>query len=1101
MRIVTSIDPLATEAWLAEHLLERPSRAGGLPAPALVLVPTHVLLGHLQRRLLARTPALVGVWFHTWRSLARAALRAAFRPTPDLLAASTLEELFSETLSTLGHPLRRGARRACLATCVELRNAGITADELRRLQGSSAPSRELLVDAYEDWTRRLDLEFVEGASDAAGIVRAAIPEVDGLLRHLGVESAIAYGAWDLIGVHLELLRAIDAQVETSLVVPTGTEGTAFSFARTALERVQPARELWTCLPPSAERAGWCERVGVVGQSGQRADSVEASGAPTLERQHTQGREAELEAAALRALALLSESTAKGGEGAAGDADRSPLRPEEVAIVARNLRPWAETIEPVLERVGLPYTSTARPPLTRDREVRALLSLLRALETRLERRAVFSLLRQAMPKFLEGLVERGDIRRWDDTARRLRIFDGLESWSEVPARAQRADNRKRPARDASLRRLVFVCEQLEQRRARLEAARDSGTEAMLLASLAREGGYESEALESLLEAWRQQRETLARQAPRQNSQRVSRTASQSSVEQLTRLAEEGRIESSAHSPEGVRILGLQDARGLHHRVVLWIGFQGGTFPASSRADTWLSDTDCRTLSALTGKPLASSLSRPDEERLLLATTLAATGERLVLSWQRADEDGKKVSRSSLLREVARAFLGRAEARAIDSDAIDSERIPTHPTERAQHLATSPRFGLLPRSEALAATASAGPKAADGAIDALLPNLESVDRAELEACFRQSIREVRVIESKSGVSGPSDGRTGIPWMSAATLYPTHIEMLASCPQRFFLRRVLGARPLGEEPRRQELRSRVFGNAVHTALEDIYGLLAESGALYQEEEPRVDVDRALDLVASNLPAIWSRRLREQVGPAWKRQESLLELLTPPWLAGLRRYIEGDLMRLLELPVEALAFEEEVSARIETSPDRQVRLSGRIDRLTKGGGRVSIEDYKTGASVEKKAEVVEILRGSSLQLPLYRELVASQEGLEADNIDSRFVALRPGILAEHPLDTKVDWRQGFLETVDTVLRLLEVGNFPLGKKTIAPCRWCDWAPTCRKDHVPTLARRDSCPDLADFRDNWRKSKKAMSLAALRAKDDEAPPTGGDETEGGGRP
>src|SRR4029453_13374414 len=90
-------------------------------------------------------------------------------------------------------------------------------------------------------------------------------------------------------------------------------------------------------------------------------------------------------------------------------------------------------------------------------------------------------------------------------------------------------------------------------------------------------------------------------------------------------------------------------------------------------------------------------------LLLAISLASARERIIVSFQRADDDGKKAGRSSVLRELARVFTGRADAR-IFLDSVDC--VPAHPALQGLHLASSPSFQIPPASTAAIAAAAAG-----------------------------------------------------------------------------------------------------------------------------------------------------------------------------------------------------------------------------------------------------------------------------------------------------------------------------------------------------------------------------------------------------------
>ena len=131
--------------------------------------------------------------------------------------------------------------------------------------------------------------------------------------------------------------------------------------------------------------------------------------------YTQGTQAELRAAVLRALAL------HGREG---------IPWNEIAIVARSLEPYAPFLQHTFESLGVPFATSASLPLGRAPGVRTFLGLLRVYSRDFERGAVIAILRHGGLR-LEGEPPTPvDIDRWDRWSRQCRIVRGLSQWREL-----------------------------------------------------------------------------------------------------------------------------------------------------------------------------------------------------------------------------------------------------------------------------------------------------------------------------------------------------------------------------------------------------------------------------------------------------------------------------------------------------------------------------------------------------------------------------------------------------------------------------------------------------------------------------------------------
>jgi RecB family exonuclease len=528
-----------------------------------------------------------------------------------------------------------------------------------------------------------------------------------------------------------------------------------------------------------------------------------------------------------------------------------------------------------------------------------------------------------------------------------------------------------------------------------------------------------------------------------------------------------------------------ARGLHHRVVIWLGFHGRLFPRQAAADPYLPDGARARLAAGARKPLAGKLESGDEERLLLALTLASARERLVLSFQRSDDRSGRLARSSALREVARAFTGKPDPEAILGAGFP-DHVPAHPGQRALHLASSPRLGLLPPGEAVAGAAVAA-RQGTAAARALLAALDCRD-GHLDA----TLSAVEAIESFAPGRGLFDGRTDRGLEASRRLSPSAVERLARCPLSFFLRYELRLKELEEEAEPHRVEKWLLGKAAHAALAATYARLDREGWFQGTRPARA---RAREL----LEAAWRERLEEAAGPSYERLRGFFDLLGTRWLEALRAFVDQDVEAIQARGPSRLEVEVAAEGRVAV-PDGDLALAGWIDRLIASPDGFSIDDFKTSRKVADKVDAKSLLTGNHLQLFLYREALAGARGLDPAAVRARLLAIGPHAPAgeeESVLEAGAALRQGTLETIGVVLGLAREGWFPLLKSEDANpyCNYCGYRRTCRKDHEPTRQRLEATERLRDFFRAKHKNRKRPLLAQFPAGEDDEAEDGGEAT------
>lgn len=1107
MQIRHSVDLTALEAHVLETVASRPN--GGLQEALLVLVPTRRLADHLKRRIAEALGATLEVHILTHRGLALRALEYALVPPPRVLPPpvplALVEALVASECPEESDSLCRhaGARRHLLSAFRELREAGIDGSMVAG-ERTAGPVGRL----YPRFEAALGELGALGLTDEAGLIRLATPLVPGFLRGKGIRRVLHHGAYELVGVHIDLLVACTSVVAVEVLLPGEIRGAAFSVVRRTVDALRrtlqrqrarlpsPAQVQVAHLPSSEPRRRWIERLHALYEP--EVTWEDAVVEPALEIWHAQGAEAELRLAVLRALALH---------------ERSGVPLDEIAIVARSLQPYSPLLTAVFAELKLPFTTSATLSLHRVPGLRDVLCLLRVLSRDFERQPVMDLLRSEWLRCPGLAPEPADVNRWDRWSRHGRIVQGLDAWRELPAILDRLETESDPLADPepgssgrsdrmeSLARLMAALDVLDTARSAWRSLTDlDDHESWLLDLVTRFFPVAAQAppAENLrehlrsafdgLRLMRHARESLgpARAGP------VDPCALEAD---LRVLVDSRKVPCPGAGERGIRVLDLMQARGLVHRAVIWIGFHHGLFPRLPGGATGLRDSTRQRLVELAERPLYPEMDGGMEERLLLAMTLGSVRERLVLVFQRADEDGRKQARSSALREIARVFSGEPDACRLvlesGGNPFAPRRVPAHPAGRARALLVAPSLGLAPPRDALVACVV---RARNGALAArrFLGEFATVDSATDRA-----LACVERLESFDASEPLHDGMTGVGLTADWRFSPSSLERLGRCPLQFFLRDVLGVGELDQEAVAHRVESNVLGEAVHGALARLYGGLVDDGVFPVSTGSLEDVtSTALD----RLEDLWRHELEAIAGPSLRRLRGLYDILASGWLGSLRDFVRHDLARLAELRARPIALEQWLREDLRVTTGAVLPLGGRLDRVLgceAGEAFVQVDDFKTGRSLVQKLRPAEQLRGHEIQLPLYRELVEASALGQGLAVRASLLPVGPEAeVGEQRLTDRAGVRSGTLETIGVLLDLARRGRFPAHASRW--CSYCGYRATCRRDHEPTRHRFQIGPELADFRDcKLKSSRRGLStLAGVRASLDQTDPA--TEEEGG---
>jgi ATP-dependent helicase/nuclease subunit B len=847
-----------------------------------------------------------------------------------------------------------------------------------------------------------------------------------------------HGAYELLGVYLDLLRELERTTNVTVLVPVapGTRVSAYGerFAAAFLTGADGELE-------ATQEQGDPDRTARLSALYDEDRSPPPARADSFRFRHSQGPGAEVKFAVREALRAVSAG----------------CPPTEIAITARSLEPYAAALEEAFDDAGLPWTSSLSSPLRRHPVVREFLLLLRVLAENFPRDGTVELLQSRHVDWESaGCDAPPPAARADRWSREAGIIDGLDGWTTEletwlaaprPRPGQSDEELRRRAKRAreNVERARCIGEALQALSAAVPrvAATWSAHAAAWTSAFERVFGHlENGAADQLREIL----DTMGEMEPLIGDRRL--VGMQEARAWLEDAVDTARLTLRRDDGGGIRVLDAMQLRGLTFRHVHLLGMNGDLFPRAPREDPVLPDVVRCALRERTGRPIGIKSAGTDEEHLLLALLLGSARERVDVSWQRAHESGRAKSASLAMREIARAAHGRPLIRRVRDDAV---HLPSHPGQWLESLVE--HTGLLAHEEAMLLAALRS-RAADAAekLGARYPDLAP------------GLEMLRATQAFAPANKAYDGRIG-PLERTKPLSVSEIETLGCCPLQFFFRSVLGIKPLEERSTVLELARNELGNRIHELLEGIYATLRDEG-LFAGAPVEELVERGLALLEERRERVFGdigERLAMRVPLLW-------EIETRAWFGALRRFVEDDLRRVGAAGLKPVSFEDLACVPLDFDEGVVEPVRGKFDRLFMGGDGPVVGDYKTSTSLSWRVHHTSMLKARTLQVPLYRMLAGSDAVVEVLGVHPDLDPADEDYLHSFSGFDNDACERSFRHTMRVLLHLQRKGIFPLNKDD-RHCGWCDYPHACRRNHPPTLERESRMGDAEDYRTMLKKN------------------------------
>lgn len=707
-----------------------------------------------------------------------------------------------------------------------------------------------------------------------------------------------------------------------------------------------------------------------------------------------------------------------------------IYPEQIMIVARDIKTYAELLRPVALAYGVPVVFRQEFPLQDNPAVAMLLNLL-DLHTpvvNFRRQMVMQVLRS--PYFSPFELTAEDIEALEDISLRYQVVNSRDEWlravnlacnphedeegDTVEAvadpglhdRLQRFFERVTPPERAPVRALIGWLENLigrdetywrehsshAENGAMIETApndhlrffdnvRTSGDfidyEMLIVRDIHALHGLRTSLLE-VLAAY----DLLA-------SSGIG--SAETAVEwqqfhaDLQVALEHRRLEPVGGTNHSGRVLvtGVFESRGLPHDYVFVLGLAEGMFPAPNVENVLFGDRARQQLRALTGVELQTTAEQVDDTAVFYECC-ALAHQRLILSRPTLDERANLWAESVFWRAVQAVLSG-------------AEKI----TYRAGQVPNLTQAADKREASLALAAALNHP---EPAAEAFHVNRWLLTHPEQGTIWRSALRGRAIEAGRLDETHPPDPFSGV--LHDPTLIHKVAEELNEqrhwsasqmndygyCPFRFFSKRLLKLEEL-EEPE-EGFDSAQLGSLQHEILEHAYRYILENEVAILPENQRVALEFLQNAANTLLPDA-PHRLGFRASALWRHeQEEIRQRLRrlvmldfsddaeSPFVAKPRtKNIIAEIVEQSGHPRRVYALEKSfgfagVAPVVFSGAAGNIRARGFIDRIDRVGNQLIIIDYKSGSQTPKTQDMEE---GRNFQMMLY--LAAAQQIVAAEN------------------------------------------------------------------------------------------------------------------------
>ena len=930
--------------------------------PLAVIVPSVALVKHLKWVLTRQEPrSFLNIHILTFHQLAlrlRDDLAPAFDPSPEptlqLVDDFFFEHLVQqvvgrklpglESLSRL--PVSPGTWKGMWATVRDLRDAVVEpTTALKALTEGVFEEEDLtwlrsiftLHAAITEAGRSLGIGSPDDLATSLG------QDLSGSSFLKGLQHLYYYGFYDLSQVQLSFFESVIRVAPTTLYFPL-QDSPSFVFARQFFDRhLLPLADI------HEDRGGEGDRATIT-------KLIELSVTNVI------GVEEELAVVCREILTLV---------------EVNGYRFDEIGVVARTLEPYQARLQSVFDQYLVPFTSTAGRPLSRQPLVKILLRLASLPLNDFDRAAMLDVVTSPFYHIpgpgSDYATLRPDI--WRSLVYTLGITKGEAEWRRLSEPASSSILRKMEAAPDEddqttvwaseavqltsfwevISRLIHDCRTLPA-----QGSIGTLTEAFLTlveSHVQMPASFDGSSTElpepaDLNKVGLLIRSSLAR------LQQLDPLGGDLSWEEwaelFRRVLDETSIPIEAASHQGVQVLDAMTARGGTVRALFMLGMNEKVFPRYVREDPFLRDRQRVVLESTLGYKIDEKLSGHEEEVLLFELLSRSVTNRLYLSYQRADENGRVMAPSGFVAMAMRdpRFVGKPE-----------ETVPRRLTQRIHDRPSIQ--DCLPAEELALGCLLQGHDAR--------PVLNAIGRDQ--ALFERGFATLKIMERESPELGPFDGMVGAQVCGALeatkrSVSPTALERYATCPFQYFAEKVLRLESV-QRLQDDHVPPLMLGTLVHESLRASYEQLVR--LQWPGDEP-TDARVQSTVNKAVMDTFAAHAASRGTGHAllWMMaREQVTELVSAA--------VSSDQIEYRATGFRPVAFEVAAQGVIPLESDpssASLEIHGTIDRVDFRAEppTLRIVDYKFKQGAEMTAVdrnlALSAVRGFRLQPPLYARM-----------------------------------------------------------------------------------------------------------------------------------
>jgi ATP-dependent helicase/nuclease subunit B len=1030
-----------------------------------VLVGSNILASYLKRRFAEQGRTAANIRFHTFLDLVSRltgnnSTAASAPQLPPLGPAIILETMLAEQVPPVYVPLSgyKGFRDALLETFRDLRDAGISPDELGRTMQSGRDSHlHAFLSLYRRY-RAIASRFRAVDDD----FREAIDRVARSNTVLSSPRLLIYGIYDATGQQRQLLAALQQSFSMIYFIPYADKKTAAfadSFLQSCIKElgVSPQHLFTQCKDNSLTRLA--------------------------EKSFGFSPEAEL-GPALSPDGSFSLVSAPGETRAAVETIREILRAlrdgtiagfHEAAIVMRQSETDLPILAEMLRLRGIPYFIHGGARFSERPISKAVLAISRLEAANFSRDAILVAMELIAAALPEKTAAGWDVESWRLLTNNPRFLAGLRSWDagmqamveqtgravkrweSPPASDEDPDEAALSSIDAAQERLKSV-QRLQEAWLLVRHAAADWPDSLSWADWAH---HLEERLGRILEPcadWPHFLTVLDQIANLQTLEQFEirdlRFAWGCSSKRV-RMALEDSIASLSYpvgrfQRNGVNLLSTSAARGLRFPLVIIPGVDEGRFPAKLRQDPLLPDSERKRMKDL---PLKSK--RGEEEKFLFDMAARSAEKRLILMTSRLDEssDRERIPSQFFLRAAAAVCGCPVSLRDLNAETI--------PGFRSVSLdAPAPALHMIPVDEGeirlrlIASEKDLSHRVVEALAEReplLLKRPLSYDTArwkksltEFDGRIFHPLRIQWTVEKIAAVAGQ---------VSAS-----RFEEYAKCPYAFYMKRVQGLEAWEDQGKVEGMDPLERGTAIHAILETFLKDFVGTSFLSVAE---AKLQQSLEQLAYT--ELEKARPAGMPNLLWEIERDALMQVLRNWLAFEReRADDGMRIARLEQPFGTFSGVEPFPSFKLSAGKYLFDFRGRIDRvdISLDGKQARVIDYKTGKmpdSMSRKTRPI-LMGGERIQLAVYRGALADLLDFEKlASVDAEYLFLQPGdgkvrscILSELELFNAS-------KALPHILEILGEGMengifFAKTSGTVYPyghCDYCDFLMVCGKDRM----------------------------------------------------